>query len=65
MSIPNDNHPYDFHGSLATIDHDVPMYFADFLAMHAEIRDANAHTRLQNDLIEHLWRLKWNSEGTS
>jgi hypothetical protein len=28
--------------------------FADFLAMHEEIQDANAHTRLQNDRVEHM-----------
>jgi hypothetical protein len=48
---PNDNHLYDFQGPLATIDHNVPTDFADFLAMHIEIRDADAHTRLQNDLV--------------
>jgi hypothetical protein len=36
------------------------MDFADFLAMHAKIWDADAHTRLQYDLVVHLWRLKWN-----
>jgi hypothetical protein len=36
----------------------VPTDFADFLAMHAEIRDINVHGQLQNDLVEHMWRVK-------
>jgi hypothetical protein len=43
---PNENHLYDFQGPLATIDHDVHADFADFLAMQAEIRDADAQTQL-------------------
>jgi hypothetical protein len=36
----------------------LPADFADFLAMHAEIRDSNVHEQLQADLVEHLWRIK-------
>jgi hypothetical protein len=36
----------------------LPADFADFLAMHAKIHDADACEQLQNDLIEHLWRIK-------
>jgi hypothetical protein len=32
--------------------------FADFLAMNAEIRDADTHAQLQNDLVEHFLSLK-------
>ena len=50
--------PYECEGPLADVDHQVPADFADFIAMHAKIRDTNIHQQLQNDLIEHLWRLK-------
>jgi hypothetical protein len=43
---PNDNHPFDFQDSLATVDHNVPADFAVFHAMYTEIRDADAHTTL-------------------
>jgi hypothetical protein len=36
------------------VDHQVPIEFADFLAMHAEIRDTTVHAQLQRDLVEHL-----------
>ena len=34
------------------------MDFADFLAMHMEIRDEVVHRKLQNDIMERLWVLK-------
>jgi hypothetical protein len=36
----------------------VPAAFASFLAMHQEIRDANTHSQLQDDLVKNLWMLK-------
>jgi hypothetical protein len=39
----------------------VPAAFAVFLAMRQEIRDANNHIQLQDDLVEHLWMLKGNN----
>jgi hypothetical protein len=39
----------------------VPAAFVAFLAMHQEIRDANIHSQLQDDLVEHLWMLKGNT----
>ncbi|KAK1626098.1 hypothetical protein QYE76_000413 [Lolium multiflorum] len=45
----------------AEVDHELPADFADFLAMHAEIRDSNVHEQLQADLVEHLWRIKGNT----
>jgi hypothetical protein len=35
--------------------------FADFLAMHAEIRDEAVHCQVQDDLVEHLSVLKGNA----
>ncbi|KAK1647212.1 hypothetical protein QYE76_065017 [Lolium multiflorum] len=52
--------PYECQGPLAEVDHELPD-FADFLAMHAEIRDSNVHEQLQADLVEHLWRIKGNT----
>ncbi|KAK1682675.1 hypothetical protein QYE76_043523 [Lolium multiflorum] len=53
--------PYECQGPLAEVDHELPADFADFLAMHAEIRDSNVHEQLQADLVEHLWRIKGNT----
>ena len=53
--------PYECEGPLAEVDHELPADFADFLAMHAEIRDSNVHDQLQADLVEHLWRIKENT----
>jgi hypothetical protein len=35
--------------SLAVVDHQVSTDFANFLAMHAEIPDVDAHAQVQND----------------
>jgi hypothetical protein len=56
-----DTKPYHRQGSLATFDHQVPAIFAAFLAMCQEIRDANTHSQLQDDLVKHLWMLKGNT----
>ncbi|KAK1663445.1 hypothetical protein QYE76_051604 [Lolium multiflorum] len=53
--------PYECEGPLAEVDHELPADFANFLAMHAEIRDSNVHDQLQADLVEHLWRIKGNA----
>jgi hypothetical protein len=65
VDLPNDNHPYDFVAPLTTIAYDVPANFADFITMHAEIQDVDAQTQLQNNLLEHLWRIKGNTEATT
>ena len=49
---------YECQGSLAEVDHEVSTDFADFLVMHAEIRDTNVHDQLQHDLVDHLRRVK-------
>jgi hypothetical protein len=46
---------------LLRVDHQVPAEFAAFFAMRQEIRDANTHSQLQDDLVEHLWMLKGNN----
>jgi hypothetical protein len=56
-----DPEPYHRQGPLANVDHQVPAAFAAFLAMRQEIRDANNHSQLQDDLVEHLWMLKGNN----
>jgi hypothetical protein len=53
-----DPEPYHRQGPLANVDHQVPTPFAVFLAMRQKIRDANTHSQLQDDLVEHLWMLK-------
>jgi hypothetical protein len=56
-----DPKPYHRQGSLANVDHQMPATFAAFFAMWQEIRDANTHSQLQDDLVEHLWMLKGNN----
>jgi hypothetical protein len=43
---------------LADDDHLVPPTFAAFLAKLQEVRDTNTYHQLQDDVVEHLWRLK-------
>jgi hypothetical protein len=52
---------YHRQGPLATLDQHVPTAFAAFFAMRQEIRDANTHSQLQDDLVEYLWMLKGNN----
>jgi hypothetical protein len=49
---------YECQSPLAEVDHELPADFADFLVIHAEIRDSNVHEQLQANLVEHLWRIK-------
>jgi hypothetical protein len=56
-----DPKPYHRQVPLATLDQQVPAAFAAFLAMSQEIRDANTHSQLLDDLVEHLWMLKGNN----
>jgi hypothetical protein len=34
---------------------------AAFIAMHQEIQDSTIHQLLQDDLVEHIWRLRGNT----
>jgi hypothetical protein len=56
-----DAEPYHRQDPLANVDHQVLAAFAAFLAIRQEICDANTHSRLQDDLLEHLWMLKGNN----
>jgi hypothetical protein len=47
-------------GPLAELDQ-VPAEIAAFLATRQEIRYAQAHTHLQNDLVEHMWERRGNA----
>jgi hypothetical protein len=49
-----DPEPYHPQGPLATLDQQVPIAFAVFLVMRQEIQDANTHSQLQDDLVEHF-----------
>ena len=42
-----DSFPYEFEGHIADIDHNVSADWTDFIAMHMEIRDKDAHDQLQ------------------
>ena len=56
-----DTEPYYRHGPLAQVDHQLPTTWTAFLNMRQEIRDPHVHQQLQQDLVEHLWRLKGNA----
>jgi hypothetical protein len=53
--------PYEREGPLAQLNHQVPTSWAAFIAMHQEIRDSTMHQLLQDDLVEHIWRLRGNT----
>jgi hypothetical protein len=53
--------PYEREGPLAQPNHQVPASWAAFIAMHQEIRDSTMHQLLQDDLVEHIWRLRGNT----
>lgn len=53
--------PYYRQGPLVQVDHQLPEIWSAFLNMRQEIRDPQVHQQEQNDLMEHLWRLKGNA----
>jgi hypothetical protein len=53
--------PYDREGPLAQPNHQVPTSWVAFIAMRQEIRDSTMHQQLQDDLVEHIWRLRGNT----
>jgi hypothetical protein len=56
-----DDQPYEHQGPLAQVDHEVPIEFGAFLAMHQAIRDKQIHRQSQDDLVKHLWARKGNA----
>ncbi|KAK1665435.1 hypothetical protein QYE76_053594 [Lolium multiflorum] len=52
--------PYEREGPLAQ-PNQVPPSWAAFIAMRQEIRDSTMHQLLQDDLVEHIWRLRGNA----
>ncbi|KAK1618466.1 hypothetical protein QYE76_023983 [Lolium multiflorum] len=55
--------PYEREGPLAQPNHQVPPSWAAFIAMRQEIRDSTMHQLLQDDLVEHIWRLRGNANA--
>jgi hypothetical protein len=53
--------PYEREGPLAQPNHQVPVSWAAFISMRQEIRDSTMHQILQDDLVEHIWRLRGNT----
>jgi hypothetical protein len=53
--------PYEREGPLAQPNHQVPASWAAFIAMHQEIQESTMHQLLQDDLVEHIWRLRGNT----
>jgi hypothetical protein len=53
--------PYEREHPLAQPNHQVPTLWAAFIAMRQEIRDSTMHQQLQEDLVEHIWRLQGNT----
>ena len=53
-----DTEPYHRQGPLAQVDHQLPATWTAYLSMHQEIRDPQVHQQLQQDLVEHLWRIR-------
>ena len=53
-----DTEPYYWQGPLAEVDHQLPATWTANLNMCQEIQDPWVHQQLQQDLVEHLWRIK-------
>jgi hypothetical protein len=53
--------PYDREVPLAQPNHQVPASWASFIVMRPESRDSTMHQQLQDDLVEHIWRLRGNT----
>ena len=49
---------FDFQGPMAHPHPGVPTQYAEFLAIHREIRDGTIHKQLHDDLVHHLWIIK-------
>lgn len=49
---------FDFQGPMAHPHPGVPTQYAEFLAIHREIRDGTMHKQLHDDLVHHLWTIK-------
>ena len=54
-----DDYMYVSNGDLVVPEHDLNR-IDQFLAMHRNIENVEAHNQLQADLVEHLWRLHGN-----
>jgi hypothetical protein len=54
--------PYEREGPLAQPNHQVPGLWAAFIiAMRQKIKDSTMHQLLQDDLVEHIWRFRGNT----
>jgi hypothetical protein len=61
VSLSEQAAPYEREGPLAQPYHQVPALWAAFIAMRQEIRDSTMHQLLHDDLLEHIWRLRGNT----
>jgi hypothetical protein len=53
--------PYEGEGSLAQPNHQVPTSWDAFIAMRQKIQDSTMHQLLHDDLVEHIWRFRGNT----
>jgi hypothetical protein len=56
-----DDRPHNYQGPIAKVDHEVPVEFGAFIAIHREILDEQVHVQLQDDLVNHLWARRGNT----
>ncbi|KAK1652331.1 hypothetical protein QYE76_070136 [Lolium multiflorum] len=63
VPLAEEEAPYEREGPLAQPNHQVPPSWAAFIAMRQEIRDSTMHQLLQDDLVEHIWRLRANTDA--
>ncbi len=63
LSAPiRETNPQQRFDSTTEISRDVNVRFQEFIHRYRQIRDANAHYELRNNLIEHLWERFSNEE---
>jgi hypothetical protein len=46
---------WEFHDEVVAPKPEPPAYFADFLTTHSEIQDRASLSKLQEDLVYHMW----------
>ena len=47
--------PFEYQGPLGEPQHGVPQEFAQFLVMHQQIHNGEAHEQLHKHLVAHMW----------
>ena len=64
--LPDDHfirNPFDGQGQLEPVVHGPLQGFSEFLAVHQQIHDGDAHQQMQDDLVARLWERHGGEDG--